>query len=91
MNNISREIKNEDGTSETLSISSEDHYDLKLDKNYVIANHRDKVESKIAKKFKSSILGSDIGIKSGGFSSVAILATVISLSAILVMYFMWKF
>ena len=50
-----------------------------------------KKESKLARKFKGSILGADIGVKSGGFSNVAILASVIAVGVILIMYFMWRF
>ena len=57
----------------------------------LIADSSDNYEVKLAKKFKGSILGADIGVKSSGFSSVAILATVIALAAALVMYFIWRF
>ena len=46
---------------------------------------------KLVQKFKGSILGADIGIKSGGFSNVAILATIIAIGAICIMYFSWRF
>ena len=91
MNNMSKNIKNDDGTEDTLVINSSDNYDLKLDKSYVLANRTLKKESKLAKKFKGSILGADIGFKSGGFSNIAILATVIAIGVILIMYFMWRF
>lgn len=91
MNNMSKKIKNSDGTEETLVINSTDDYKLKLDKNYKLANHVSKKESKLAKKFKGSILGADIGVKSGGFSNVAILALVIAVAAIAIMYFVWRF
>ena len=58
---------------------------------YAIANHNKKKESKFAQRFKGTILGADIGVKSGGFTSVAILATLIAVSAILIMYFLWRF
>ncbi len=91
MNNMSKNIKNDDGTEDTLVINSSDNYDLKLDKSYVLANRTLKKESKLSKKFKGSILGADIGFKSGGFSNIAILATVIAIGVILIMYFMWRF
>lgn len=91
MNNMSKSFKNDDGSEETLMINSSDNYSLKLDKNYKLANHSMKKESRLARKFKGSILGADIGVKSGGFSNVAILASVIALGVILIMYFMWRF
>lgn len=91
MNSMSKSFKNEDGSEETLLINSDDNYMLKLDKSYKLANHTEKKENKLVKKFKGSILGTDIGVKSGGFSNVAILALVIALAAIAIMYFMWRF
>ncbi len=91
MNNISKDFTNDDGSNETMVASSSDEYILNMDKKYVLANRKEKKESKLAKKFKGSILGTDIGIKSKGFSSVAILATVIALAALAVIYFMWRF
>ena len=91
MNNISRDFTNDDGSNETMVASSSDEYMLNMDKKYILANRKEKKESKLAKKFKGSILGADIGIKSKGFSSVAILATVIALAALAVIYFMWRF
>ncbi len=91
MNNISKDFTNDDGTNETMVASSSDGYQLNMDKKYVLANRKEKKESKLAKKFKGSVLGTDIGIKSKGFSSVAILATVIALAVFVAIYFMWRF
>ena len=82
--NFERDIKNEDGTEETVIISSSDNRVLKLNQTYKLANHKEKKESKLASKFKNSILGSDIGIKSRGFSNVAILATIIAFGTVFV-------
>lgn len=91
MNNLSKKYVNEDGAEATIVASSDDNYEVKLAKNYTLSNHTAKKESRLAKKFKGSILGADIGVKSSGFSSVAILATVIALAAALIMYFIWRF
>lgn len=91
MNNMSRSFKNEDGTEETLVIESNDNYNLGMHQTYRLANKTEEKQSKLAKKFKGSILGSEIGVKSGGFTSVAILSTVIAVGAILIMYFLWRF
>ena len=68
-----------------------DNYDIDLTKKYKLANHVQKNQSKLVEKFKGSLLGSDIGVKSSGFTNVAILATVIAIAAIAIMYFMWRF
>ena len=91
MNKMERSFKNADGSEETLMMTSDDSLELSLNGSYKLANHAAKKESKLAKKFKGSILGAEIGVKSGGFSSVAILATVIAISALAIMYFMWRF
>ena len=91
MNNLSKNYVNDEGAEETVVASSDDNYEVKLAKNYTLSNHQVKKESRLAKKFKGSILGSDIGIKSSGFSSVAILATVIALAVALILYFIWRF
>lgn len=91
MNNYQRDIQNEDGTQETIIITSNDNRTLDLTKTYKLANHTEKKESKLAKKFKNSILGTDIGIKSAGFSNVAILATIIAIATLCIMYFLWRF
>lgn len=91
MNNLSKKYVNDDGVEETVVADSNDNYEVKLDGNYTLSNHKAKKESRLAKKFKGSILGADIGVKSSGFSSVAILATVIALAAAIIMYFIWRF
>ena len=90
MNNFSKKYVNDDGNEETIIANSTDNYDLKLD-SYTLSNHTAKKQSRLAQKFKGSILGADIGVKSGGFSTVAILATVIALSVAVVLYFIWRF
>ena len=89
MNNYQKDIKNEDGTEETIIITSNDAHTIDLTRTYNLANQ--KKESKIARKFKNSVLGSDIGFKSAGFSNVAILATIIAIGALSIMYFLWRF
>ena len=91
MNNISKDFVNVDGSNETMIASSDDNYKLNMDKNYVLANKNTPKESTLVKKFKKTLIGSDIGIKSKGFSSIAILAIVIALAALAVIYFMWRF
>ena len=91
MNNLTKKYVNDEGVEETIVASSNDDYEVKIAKNYTLSNHKAKKESRLAKKFKGSILGADIGVKSNGFSSVAILALVIALAAAITMYFIWRF
>lgn len=86
-----RNFKNEDGTEETIVISSGDNYDVNLKGKYKLANYNQKKENKLIKKFKGTILGADIGVKSGGFSNIAILASLIAVSTLIVMYLLWRF
>ena len=91
MNNFQRNIKNDDGTEETIVVTSNDNHTLNMNKTYKLANHTQKKESKLARKFKNSILGADIGVKSSGFSNIAILATIIAVGTLCVMYLLWRF
>ena len=91
MNNIQRDFKNEDGTKETIIITSNDDHALNLNQTYKLANHNFRKENKFVKKIKGSILGSDIGVKSSGFSNVAILAAIIAVGVLCIMYFLWRF
>ena len=91
MNNLSKKYTSDDGREETIIATSEDNYKVNLNSTFALANHKEKKESKLAKKFKGSILGADIGVKSSGFSSIAILATVIALAVFITLYFMWRF
>lgn len=91
MNNLSKKVINDEGREETIIATSDDNYKVYLGSNYTLANHTPKKESKLVKKFKGTLLGADIGVKSSGFSSIAILATVIAIAAIAVMYFLWRF
>lgn len=86
----SKEMINEYGEKEELQLTSNDDIELNLSENYILANHNKKKASIVSEKFKGSILGTDIGFKSHGFTNVAILATVLAISAALIMYFMWR-
>ena len=90
-NNLSKKIINDEGREETIVATSSDNYNVELDSNYTLVGKITKKRNKLAEKFKGSILGADIGVKSGGFSTVAILATVIALAVIAALYFIWRF
>ena len=91
MNNITKSYQNSEGVKETVIASSEDDCQLNIADNYKLANHKQKKENRALRKFKSSMFGTDIGIKSAGFSSVAILATVLALAVMAALYFLWRF
>lgn len=91
MNDLNRKFVDDEGREETVIASSSDNYDVKLDGGFSLANHNEKKQNKLVKKFKGTILGADIGVKSGGFTSMAILATVIAIAAFVIMYFIWRF
>lgn len=90
MNSIQTNLKNEDGSIETLLITSNDNYVLNMNKTYKLANRTINKENKLTKAFKNSILGTDIGINSKGFSHIAILSTIIAVAAFCVMYLFWR-
>ena len=91
MNNLSKEFVNDEGNKETVIAESNDNMNVKIDKNYILSNRKEVKESKLAKKFKGSMLGADIGFKSSGFSSIAGLALVVALTVIFILYLLWRF
>lgn len=90
MNNIEREIKNLDGSRETLMMTSNDNYKLNLKGTYKLANNRCEKENKFISKFKNSILGAEIGVKAEGFSNIATLSTIIAVGTICIMYILFR-
>ena len=91
MNNLSKEMIDDEGKKELVVAVSEDNYNVKPIGNYTLSNRKVKKESRLAKKFKGSILGSDIGIKSKGFSSTASLALVVALTVLLILFLLWRY
>ena len=91
MNNLEKDFISDDGSEKKMIAVSNDNEPVKMAKGVTLANHQKKKENALVKRFKGSILGSDVGIKSGGFSSVAGLAIVLVLAALAVMYFLWRF
>ena len=90
MNQFEREINNEDGSIDTLSISSKDNYTLNMPKTYILANHIQRKENKLVSAYKNSILGAEIGVKAEGFSNITILATIIAIGAFCTMYLFFR-
>ena len=73
-----------------LEITSPDNYILNIPKSYTLVKPNIKKENKIVNNFKSSILGSDIGTNSEGFSYIAILATILAIGVLITMYILWR-
>ena len=85
MDNFVRDMKNGDGTIDTLNISSNDNnYPLDINKTYKLVNNS-KVENKIFNAYKNSIFGCEIGVKAEGFSNIAILATLVAVGMFCIM------
>lgn len=82
---ISREIKNNDGTVDRIIARSSDGYGVSIGTNYKLANRYN-----TKRKFNDSILGSDIGIHSYGFISIAIASTIIAISVFLILLLSFK-
>jgi len=74
----------------SLEITSCDNYIVKMPTSYKLIKTATKKENKIVNSFKNSILGTDIGINSEGFSYIAILATILAVGAFITMYLSWR-
>jgi len=87
MNCLERDMKNADGTIDTLIISSNDNtYPLDVNKTYKLVNNTYKKENKFISAYKNSILGAEIGVKAEGFSTITILATLVAIGTLCIMY-----
>lgn len=87
---MNKEI-NDNGEKSTVIITSNDNKKVNLNGNYTLANNPNKKTSKLVEKYRGSILGKDIGMKSSGFASTTIFASIISIAVLLVLYFLWRF
>ena len=91
MNSIQKDIRNTDGTIETILITSNDNYQtLDINKTYKLVNIPQNKENKLASAFKNSIFGAEIGIKAEGFSTIALLATVVAAGGICLTYILCR-
>lgn len=89
--NIQKNIQNIDGTTETIIISSTNNKSpLDLTKTYKLANYTSKKNNKLKTIYKNSILGSDIGINSEGFTHIAILSSIIATAAFYTLYILFR-
>jgi len=91
VNTIEKDLRNEDGTIDTLIISSCDNESpLDANKTYKLANYNNNRENALVRMYKNSIFGSEIGVKAEGFSNMAILATILAIGGFIVMYISWR-
>ena len=91
VNTIEKDLKNGDGTIDTLVISSNDNIcPLDANKTYKLANYNSKRENALVRMYKNSIFGAEIGVKAEGFSNIAILATILAVFGFIVMYISWR-
>lgn len=89
--NLERNIQNTDGTIDTLIISSNDNNSpLDMNKTYKLANYTSKKVNKLTTMYKNSILGSDIGINSKGFTHIAILSSIIAIASFCILYILFR-
>lgn len=89
--NLERNIQNADGTIDMLIISSNDNNSpLDSNKTYKLANYTSKKVNKLTTMYKNSILGSDIGINSKGFTHIAILSSIIAIASISILYILFR-
>ena len=77
---FNKEIKNSDGSTYLYEISSNDNYRVNIGNNYKLIKFY-----KTKKSFKDTILGSDIGVNSRGFASVAVVSTLIAVFTFIIM------
>lgn len=88
--NLEKDMKNSDGTIDTLIITSNNNSNpLEPTKTYKLVNKQTK-QDKIINKFKNSILATEVGITSEGFSSIALLGAILAITSILTMYILWR-
>lgn len=73
-----------------LEITSNDNYKLNIPTSYKLIKPITKKENKLVNTFKNSILGTDIGINSEGFSYIAILSTILAIGVLITMYISWR-
>jgi len=87
-NNINKEIM-ENGEKATVVISSTDDKKVNLG-NYTLANNPHKKVNRFVERYRNSMLGKDIGMKSSGFASTAIFASIISIAVLIALYISWR-
>ena len=85
MNNIIKNIKNNDGSVDKIIANSFDNNVVAIGSNYKLIKF-----GKNKKQFKDTLLGSDIGIHSSGFISVTISSLIIAMLILTLMYLSFR-
>ena len=80
MDMLRDEIKNKDGSAFRILAKSYDDYSVSIGANYKLVKFY-----KERKNFSDTLLGRDIGVKSNGFASVMLIATLISVGTVVLM------
>ena len=71
---------NKNINNDIYEFSSNDSYDVKIDKNYTLVRF-----DKTRKDLSNSLLGSDIGIKSRGFINIAVMSSFIAVATFIIL------
>lgn len=87
MNNLKKDFIDQDGKTNTMIAESNDSEKVSIDGGFTLVGYKHKKEN----RFKNTMLGADIGHKSGGFTSIFGLALVIAVMVFIILYFVWKF
>ena len=87
MNNLKKDFMDENGNINTMIAESDDSEKVSIDGGVTLVGYQHKKDN----KFRNTLLGAEIGHKSGGFTSVLGLALVIAVAVFIVLYFVWKF
>ncbi len=86
--NLVKDFIDEKGEEYTVSITPSDDRDINLgNRTYKLQTPYDDKYKKIKKK---GIFTSDIGIKSSGFAPIFTLALILSLSAVVIAFLLWR-
>lgn len=85
MNTFVRDIKNDDGSTDTLVISSNDSHKININKNFKISNnyHKNNI-------FKKSILATDIGFNNNMFAYILLTSLVMVIFGIVIMFYNYR-
>lgn len=80
MNTFKKEIKNKDNSVDIVFAKSSDNYIVIINDNYKLIRFNNSKST-----FKNSILGTDIGIHSKGFTSVVAISIIIAVGLMAIM------
>lgn len=85
MNTYIKDIKNVDGSTETLVITSNDNYKINASQKLKLSNNYSKPNF-----FKRSILGTDVGFKDSMFTYVFLTSLVMVILGIVIMFYNYR-